>query len=301
MRIFLTIFVLFALATPANAACVGGTCFWIGGAGTLNLSSDSAHWSITSGGLTCACEPATSDDIVFDGSSGGGTVTVTVGGGTWTANTITCGAFTGTLDFATSNNNVSVGSFSCTGSATRTLNLGNGTWSLTGGAALWNLITTTNLTFNANSSTIQFSGAASNFRRFFGGGLTYNVVSINSSANQAFIISGTNTIATLTISAPNRIDFAPSVTQTITTFTNISGSSGSEVNIDVSDTTSGKATISSANNWTCTWCGLRDMAFTGGGAFTATNSFDLGNNTGITITAPSAGSGGGSKIIGGGL
>ena len=41
------------------------------------------------------------------------------------------------------------------------------------------------------------------------------------------------------------------------------------------------------------------MTFSGGGTFAATNSYDFKGNTGITITAPTVGGGGGGRIIGG--
>jgi hypothetical protein len=37
------------------------------------------------------------------------------------------------------------------------------------------------------------------------------------------------------------------------------------------------------------WGAFVYMTFSGGATFTATNSFDLGHNTGITITAPGGG------------
>jgi hypothetical protein len=290
-----------ALSSAAQATCAGGACFWIGGTGTLNLSSDSAHWSTSSGGATCSCEPATGDDITFDGSSGGGTVTVNVGG-TWTANNLTVGAFTGTLDFATNNNNLTVANIiSLSGTGTRTINMGNGTWTLTGNSGFFNNQTTTNETLNANSSTISFTGSGgTSFRRLQGGGKTYSTVSVSSSTNNLFIFAGANTYATLTLNAPNRVQFGNSLTQTVTTMTNITGSAGSEIAIEDDDLTSGLVTISSANNFTCTWCAFKGITFTGGGTFTANNSFDLGQNTGITINAPSGGAGG-SNVIGGGL
>src|SRR5439155_2305887 len=73
----------------AAASCVGGNCFWIAGSGNF---SDSTHWSLTSGGVTCVCTPGATDTVTFDANSGGGTATqdnvsftsgsVTVGAGT---------------------------------------------------------------------------------------------------------------------------------------------------------------------------------------------------------------------------
>jgi hypothetical protein len=102
----------------------------------------------------------------------------------------------------------------------------------------------------------------------------------------------------LTINAPlGEVTFINSQTQTITNFSVAGTNSGTEVLIRTDDPISGRATISSANSFACSFCGLNGMAFTGAGTFTAPNSFDFGFNQGITITPPSAGGGG--RIIGG--
>src|SRR6267154_670068 len=145
-----------------------------------------------------------------------GIVGTTEANGTWTVTvnatisvqSITCGAFTGTLDFSANNNNVTLSAaaaFNGSGTGTRTINLGNGTWTIsTASAAVtpWTIATTTGLTFNANSSTIDLSGvvAAGSGQTFFTGGLTYNVVKISGSRfNSGLIISGGGTIGTLNI------------------------------------------------------------------------------------------------------
>lgn len=49
--------------------------YWIGGTGDW---SDPAHWSFTSGGLTCGCTPGVPDNVIFDDLSGLPTITDTV-------------------------------------------------------------------------------------------------------------------------------------------------------------------------------------------------------------------------------
>src|SRR3990167_4583487 len=46
--------------------------YWIGGTGAWN---NTAHWSTSSGGSGGAAEPTSSDDVIFDGNSGVGSVT----------------------------------------------------------------------------------------------------------------------------------------------------------------------------------------------------------------------------------
>lgn len=83
--------VIFGLfSAPANAACVGGTCFAIatGNWGTAGT------WSITSGGVSCVCTPATGDAIVLDAASGAVTVTMEAA---YSIASLDATGFTGTL------------------------------------------------------------------------------------------------------------------------------------------------------------------------------------------------------------
>ncbi len=264
--------------------------FWVLGTGTWD-ASDTTHWSATSGGAPLASVPGASDDVTFDGSSGGGTVTVNT---TVTVASITGGAFTGTLTFSTNNNNVTLsGIFNFNGSGTRTLNLGNGTWTLTGTGTIWNM-GGTNLTFNANSSTIVFSGSAAVLRTFTGGNLTYNNLTFGANTSVgASAIGGSNTFATLTATAPCVIEFPSGSTTTLTSLV-ATGTSANKIFLTSSSfnfvSTINRASGSNALDWT----GLHNLTFGGGATWTATNSFDLVGVSGITVTVPSSGGGGGS-------
>jgi len=128
--------------------------FWVGGTGTWD-ASDTTHWAATSGGAGGVSVPGSGDTVTFDGSSGGGTVTV---GYDPSVISITGGAFTGTLDFATSNPTMQTFSFSGTG--TRTLNYGSGNWTITGNnATVWTTQTTTNMTTVVGTATINLTYA----------------------------------------------------------------------------------------------------------------------------------------------
>lgn len=267
--------------------------FWVGGTGTWDGSSTN-HWASTSGGSSGASVPGSSDTVAFDGSSGGGTVTVntTVG-----VQSIASGAFTGTLDFSVNNNNVtlsnSTNAWNNSGSGARTIKLGGGTITFTSSAAatIWNWATTTNLTFDAGTSKIIFGGnSAGGIQVFSGGGLTYNWLEFSSAgAGGQYQISSNNTFATLKVNAPNNIICGSNATQTITTL-NVTGSASGLI-ILASASATLKATISIASGTpTLDWTALTNMTFSGGATFTANDSFDMGGNTGITINAPSAGS-----------
>ena len=126
--------------------------YWVGGTGTLD-GVDTTHISDTSGGAGGAAYPATTDDLIFDGSSGGGTVTL---GYSPTLKSITMGAFTGTLDAATFSPTLQT--FSNSGTGTRTLVQGSGTWTITGNnTTIWDWTTVTNLTFTKGTNPFRFT------------------------------------------------------------------------------------------------------------------------------------------------
>lgn len=273
--------------------------FWVGGTGTWD-AADTTHWASSSGGAGGQSVPGSSDTVTLDASSGGGTVTVNA---TITVQSITCGAFTGTLDFSANDNNVTLStSFVGSGTGTRTINLGDGTWTLTGTGNVWNMTTTTDLTFSAGGSTIIINNTSTSAKVFIGGALTYNVLSIAAGGAIGSLgsvqINNGNTFASLLIARPNYVAFASAVTQTITNAFTFTGASGSLISL-LGATESSSATISIASGAaTLTYGTLRDLTFAGGATFTATNSFDLGRNSGISITAPASG-GGGSVPFGG--
>lgn len=264
--------------------------FWVGGTGNLDGVS-TTHISLTTGGGAGAAYPTSADTLTFDGASGGGTVTVTAD---VNFQSITMGLFTGTLDFSANNNNVTLSattSFSGTGTGTRTLNMGNGTWSLTGVSANWDMTTTTGLTFNANGSTLAWTAtAAGAARTFITGGLTYNNVTIAGSSPSkgwTFQFTGTATIAgTLTLNGVNNLILPNGVTTTVGNLV-VNGTAAAPVGIVSATASAATVAITTA---TINWAALRWLTFTGGPS--ASNSFDLGSNTGVTITAPSGGGGG---------
>jgi hypothetical protein len=264
--------------------------FWLGGTGNWDgTTSSSAHWGTASGGgTTPTTGPGVNDAAIFDGASGGGTVTVT---GNISCQAITCGAFTGTLDFSANNNNVTLSSttgFNGSGTATRTINLGNGLWTIStnGTSTPWNMGTTTGLTFNANGSTISFTGVGTAVRTFAGGGLTYSTVSFgpNTSGATGAAISGSNTFTTLTLVAPFNLTITQSTVQTVTVL-NSNGSPGSVNFIDGSSPALG-VIAGAGGAITMSWTAIRNMSFGGAVTVIAANSFNLGNNIFITITPP---------------
>lgn len=140
----------------------------------------------------------------------------------------------------------------------------------------------TNLTFNANSSSIILSGAVTGgIATFVGGGLTYNSVTLGAISDGLRSITGVNTFATLTVTGKNFLTLAGS--QTITTL-NLNGTASGQVGLISSAV--GTVRTLTVTTVSAAWAAIRDMAFSGSPV--ANNSFDLGGNTGITFTSPNA-------------
>jgi hypothetical protein len=270
--------------------------FWVGGTGSWN-NSNTANWSTTTGGGGGSAVPTSSDAVTFDGASGGGTVTVDSpnGAGVVTVQSITMGAFTGTLDFATNDNNVTLTAtpgLSVSGTGTRTLNMGDGTWTISVGAGgtVFTFGTTTNLTFNANSSTIVLSGTGGKAAN--PGSLTFNNLTIGADTTGGVtLFNNVGSWNAITISG--QVNWQITGNQTIATAPTWTGASGGRILIE-NQTTSATSTkiIVSSGTPSLDWCVLRNIDFDGS-AGTATNSIDLGNVVGITVTAPS-----GSGVVG---
>lgn len=273
-------------------------------------SSNTTMWSTTSGLTTTpAGPPAAADTATFDALSGGGTVTVGSSINTTNAITnLTMGAFTGTLDFSVNNPSLTISTlFSNNGSGTRTLNLGSGTFTLSGISG--NVIdfgTVTGLTLNAGASNIVVSPVSAQTGSITvntpSAAVTFNTLTLGpintTSGNKPPIITFTGGKFTTINVNPNNLSLFVGLpgagTLTVTNGLNWNGTSGNFVTLYGGGS---GTTISSTINSVLTWAILAGTTFSGGGTATATNSIDMRGNTGSTITAPTFGVGGG-VIIG---
>lgn len=295
------------LSAAANAA----TCFWVGGTGNYD-SVNTASWASSSGGTagTCAATgsiPKNAGDIAtFDASSGGGIVTVcgalssTCPSGTGTLNlaTITAGAFTGTLDFSAINPNVTATtSINFSGSGTRTINCGSGTFTLSGTGTIFDNGTNTGETFSCSSATIAATsnGSGTNRTIALGTSKSYGTITISAATAGGFLgFTGTSpTITTLNVSGPIHLNFIGGTTSTITNL-NVAGTSS---NLVLMASGSAIAATVAVTNPSINWSVVDHITFATS-AVSPTNSYDLGGNNfnGGTLTNPSTGSG---FIIGG--
>lgn len=280
--------------------------FWVGGTGTWDNVA-TTNWSATSGGASGSSPPVAGDDATFNGSSGTGTVTPNA---TLALANLTTGAFVGTLAFNTNNNNITISAVANHGgTAVRTLNLGNGTWTFTSSAAVvaqWSIGTATNLTLNCNSSVLSFTGSntASQMIPTFGP-FTYNIIRITGSWIACNIgnVVGPPTFGTLDVQASigfrwgvaitlNAISIGAGVSVglyagtslTLGSAFSISGAPGAQLTIG--DNTTTVMTFScAAGAVNLNWATMMNVTFSGGATFVAKNS-NARNCTGITVTPP---------------
>lgn len=192
---------------------------------------------------------------------------LTLTAGTFSANTYT----------------VSAGVFSSNNSNTRTINMGSNTWSLSGTGIVWDLATTTNLTFNKNTANIILSTTSTNARTFAGGGLTYNNLTIGGATGiSTLTVTGNNTFNTIssTKTVAHTITFTAGTTTTVSNWT-VSGTSGNVVTLNSSSVGS-TATLTKTGGGTITvdYMDIKDSIATPTSTWYATNSVDSGNNTG---------------------
>jgi len=153
--------------------------------GTITFNATTTGKTVTTNGSQLNCP------VVFDGAGGGWTL-----GSALSLTAFSVTVTTGTFD--TGNYNITCTAFSCSGTNTRTVNLGSSTLTLfTNNAVVFSAGVATNLTFNAGTSQINCSGltTSSQITSFAGGGVTFNNVAFTGSldANGQINITGFGT------------------------------------------------------------------------------------------------------------
>jgi hypothetical protein len=303
--------VLSANITVRSVNCTGYTGTITHNSGvTLTINTGSTTSFLLESGMTYTAAAATSlvtfthTSGTADVTSGGkrlGGLTVNGAGGTTrlldalrtdlfatSALTITSGVFNA------NNFNVTTTLFTGSGSTTRTLTMGSGTWTVgtlaAAGATIWNLGTTTNLTFNKDTANIVVgSNGISGVKSFTAGSLTYNGLTIDANTGQCVVSMSTGTYSSLSVGAGNLIEILNGNTLTVSAAFDVTGTAANPCGFK--SNSDGSTASLSVPSGTCnfTWCHFRNVAHAGGATFLATNSFNMGGNTGITISAPSSG------------
>ncbi|WP_193789047.1 hypothetical protein, partial [Zavarzinella formosa] len=167
-----------------------------------------------------------------------------------------------------------------------TLNMGSGTWTVSGTATVWDMATNnSNLTLNAGTSTLVVSDTSATVKTLQLGGLTYSTIQITGGGTGRVTLQSSPTIGTLTLGSPKSVRFTQGKTYTVTTL-NATGTTGNLITIDT-NTAASPATISIASGIvSCDYLSLKDSTATGGASFYAgANSTDATGNTGWTFTA----------------
>lgn len=235
----------------------------------------------TTGHTITLAGKTTSSAWNFTGVGGGWTVQ-----DAWTNNssyTITHTAGTLNLNGQT----LTCGTFSTSGTTTRTLTTGNAAIN----CGTWQAGTTTGLTLNLGTSTITCnSSSTSGVIIFGGGGLTYNSVVLAPTGAGLFQIQGANTFSSLTITgaaAPLQ-EFNLTANQTVTgTFTATGNNvSPNRLFIYSQPHAAGTQITISAATTSLTNVDFRYINGTGGGAWSGTSVGNALGNSGITFTTP---------------
>jgi hypothetical protein len=148
-----------------------------------------------------------------------------------------------------------------TGTATRTLAIGAGTWVISGsGTSPW-AATSTGLTV---TGTGTISLVAATAKTFAGGGIQ-TWPTLNQGGAGALTVTGSNKFADITNTAIGSVLFTGGTTNEFTAF-NLSGALGTPVVLGSTNTT--QAILKKSSTW-----------------YMGANSTDNGNNTGLTFTA----------------
>lgn len=185
--------------------------------------------------------------------------------------------------FDANNKNVTTGIMLSTGTNTRGILMGSGTWTLTGVGTVWNATSTANVDASTSLIIINASGNAT----FSSGVHTYNSLTHATSYSLSFT-GGSNTWNSINnLVSPTTFTFAGSGSiQTVTNF-NVNGTPGKLVIFNTSiPGTQGNIRPSGIIN--VSYLSIQDINVSGSVNFNAFNSIDLGDNSGINFIRTAA-------------
>lgn len=237
-----------------------------------------------------------------------GTGTLTTAGKTFNAVTVNGAGITLTLGdalnlstrvltltqgtFNANNYSVTAGRFASNNSNARTITMGSGLWTLINAGATpltapWNTEVTTNLTLNKDTADILLSNNGTGARAFYGGGLTFNKLTIGGATGTSTTsLIGANSFSELasTKTVAHTVRFANNQ-GTIGTWS-ITGTSGNVVTVDSS--VAGTQRNFNLTNVTSgiDYLAVRDIAVNQANRFyVGANSTNGGNNSNVIFTA----------------
>jgi len=189
------------------------------------------------------------------------------------------------------NYNLICRAFSSSNSNTRTITMGSGLWTISDTGTVWNLATTTSLTFNKDTANILLSNTTTGTRIFAGGSLSYNKLTIGGATGTSTTsLSGTNSFtelaSTKTVAHTIRLNANQG---TIDTWS-ITGTVGNVVTVD-SNTAGTRRTFNLTNVTSgIDYLSVKDIGVNQANRFyVGVNSTDGGNNLNVIFTAAPSG------------
>ena len=198
--------------------------------GYITLNGNPINNTITFNNATGVWE--VQDDLTHASSL----FTITAGNVTFKGNVTTSGTLqlvTGSLTVL-NGKTVTASIFNSSNTNVRTINMGSGTWNMTGSATPWNLATSTNLTLNAEQSRVVITNTSGTTTNFAGGSLTYYTLEIARGASTGVTtVSGNNTFVNFidnTSTAAHTVQFTTPGTTNFYRFI-VQGSAGNLVTI----------------------------------------------------------------------
>ena len=179
----------------------------------------------------------------------------------------------------TGDRNISTPEFVVRTTQNKALELGSSDVTIESG--IWDMQTTTNLSFDAGTSTIILNddGGTATFN---GGGATYHDLELRTLSSSTQSINDANTFNTIIVNNGITAEFEYSKTQTLDS---LYADGGCEDDQTIKSSLDGtQATLHKASGTnTIRFTDIKDIAITGSSTFSALQSTDLGNNSGWTI------------------
>ena len=200
----------------------------------------------------------------------------------------------GIVDCLTHNVNMTFnnqGQLNASGALTKTLNMGNGTWTFNGGTTSATVWTVNNVgsTLNCGTSTIVF-GSCTGTRTFAGGGFTYHTLQyITAGSTGQLVITGSNTFAAFSFNDTSNVrtlTLTHGTTTTITGQLNVYGNTTNAMTLN-SDSVGNSATISATAGVAVNFgnVSIQDSTASGGANFADVHGTSTSGNTGWTFPA----------------
>jgi hypothetical protein len=258
---------------------INGTGITLSGTGRMTFAGRTTQ-TITSAAVTFT-QPITIDAV-------SGSVTLqdafATSGTSTTAILLTSGTFNANGYNVTLSSTGATG-VSISGTITRTLAIGSGTWTIAGTTG-WIATITSNLTVTG-TGTISLTSASA--KTFTGGSFSYSGITLNQGGAGDLTITGSNTFGNITNTVqPATVLFTAGTTSTFSNFS-LSGTAGNLITIG--SVTAASHTLSKASGTVSRdFLSISRSTATGGALWYAgANSTNGGNNIGWIFTAPPGG------------